>query len=74
MKITITYHLIWQLDFAEKYKLTKCRKLFNCQTGRLIEQRSNGGSIGYWINRKFYTIDNLKKHFVKIPKKEYCPF
>lgn len=64
--ITITYTLIWEVDFKPYYKLTKCGKLFNCKSGNEIKQVYNGGSIGYWIDRKFYTILKLKPFLKKI--------
>ena len=64
--ITITYALIWEVNFKSYYKLTKCGKLFNCKSGKEIKQVYNGGSIGYWIDRKFYTIKKLKPFLKKI--------
>ena len=64
--ITVTYTLIWEVDFKPYYKLTKCGKLFNCKSGNEIKQVYNGGSIGYWIDRKFYTIQKLKPFLKKI--------
>ena len=32
---TITYKFIWQLDSAENYKFTKCKKLLNTKTGEV---------------------------------------
>lgn len=40
---------------------------------REIKKTVNGYSVGYWINKKFWTLRNLKKHLVKI-EKEICPF
>ena len=34
----------------------------------------NGGSIGYCINGKFYSLKKLRNYIEKIPKKDYCPF
>ena len=70
---TITYKFIWQLDSAENYKFTKCKKLFNTKTMREIKKTVNGYSVGYWINKKFYTLENLRKQLVKIEKLDY-PF
>ena len=39
-----------------------------------IKQIMNGGSIGYCINGKFFSLVKLKNYIEKIPKKEYCPF
>lgn len=71
--ISVTYALKWQLKFAHQYKWSKCGKLFNSKTGRQLKKVINGGSIGYWIESKFYTLDNLREHLEFIPKQE-CPF
>ena len=34
----------------------------------------NGGSIGYCINGKFYSLKKLRNYIEKIPKKDNCPF
>jgi hypothetical protein len=39
---TITYKFIWQLDSAENYKFTKCKKLFNTKTMREIKNNYYG--------------------------------
>ena len=70
---TITYNFIWQLDSAENYKFTKCKKLFNTKTMREIKKTVNGYSVGYWISKKFYTLENLRNCLVKI-ENGYCPF
>jgi hypothetical protein len=40
---------------------------------REIKKTVNGYSVGYWINKKFYTLENLRKQLVKIEKLDY-PF
>ena len=50
------------------------QKLFNCKTNKEIKQIMNGGSIGYCINGKFFSLVKLKNYIEKIHKKEYCPF
>ena len=72
--ISITYTLVWQINFATNYKFSKCKKLFNCKTNKEIKQIMNGGSIGYCINGKFYSLKKLRNYIEKIPKKDYCPF
>ena len=72
--ISINYTLVWQINFATHYKFSKCKKLFNCKTKKEIKQIMNGGSIGYCINGKFFSLVKLKNYIEKIPKKEYCPF
>jgi hypothetical protein len=43
------------------------------ETMREIKKSVNGYSVGFWINKKFVILKNLKPLLVKI-EKEYCPF
>jgi hypothetical protein len=72
---TITESIVfkWKLDFANHYKWTTKAKLYNCKTMREIKKTVNGYSVGYWINKKFWTLKVLQKHLIKI-EKENCPF
>jgi hypothetical protein len=54
------------LDFAEEYGFTRGGKCFNRKRGKELKQVLQGGSIGYNIRSKFYTISRLKKHLVKL--------
>ena len=73
ISITKSITFKWKLSFDDKYKWTKDGKLYNTKTNREIKKSVNGYSIGYWISKKFYTLDNLRLHLQKIDK-EYCPF
>jgi hypothetical protein len=64
--ISITYPLIWQIDFATEYQWTKCGKCFNVLRNKEIKKVSQGGSIGYNIKGKFNSLTKLKSHLVKI--------
>ena len=66
--ILISYTLKWRIRFAHNYQWTKCGKLINCQTGRLIKKTVNSGSIGYWIKGKWHNLESLKKEVELIPK------
>ena len=74
MLLSKNYDLKWQITFAKNYQFSECKKLFNIKTRREIKKVLNGGSIGYCINGKFYSVTFLRSHIEKIPKKEYCPF
>ena len=71
--ISVNYTLVWQLNFANNYKFTKCGMCFNTKTGRRLKQCYNSGSIGYNINGKFYSLTYLRKKLEKITINE-CPF
>jgi len=63
----------WKLSFNDNYQWSNENKLYNVKTMREIKKTVNGYSIGYWINKKFYTLENLRKQLVKIEKLDY-PF
>ena len=71
--ISIKYTIKYELDFASNYKWLNNNQCYNLKTGRIIKQIYCGGSIGYCINRKFYTLNYLRKHLIKPPKDVY-PF
>lgn len=66
--ISITYTLKFELDFAPEYKWSEDKKCFNEKTGRQIKQVYVGGSIGYCIRGKFYSLKFLRLHLKKIEK------
>ena len=72
---TITKSIVfkWKIIGHETYKFTNCKKLYNTKTMREIKKSVNGYSVGFWINKKFVILKNLKPLLVKI-EKEYCPF
>lgn len=59
----------------ENYKLCEDNNLYNVKTNRKIKQVRNGGSLGFVISGKFYSITFLKqnKMFIK-PTKTKIPF
>jgi len=71
--ITISYTLVFELNYAPNYKWTKCGKCFNTRTGRKIKQTYNCGCLGYNIQGKFKSLTYLRKNLVKISKVD-CPF
>ena len=71
--ISKNYDFIWMIDFAPNYKFSKCKKLFNLKTGREIKKTLASMTIGYYIKGKFYSLNKLRNHLVKI-EKELCPF
>ena len=59
---------IRQMNVDEKYNF-----LINLQTRKILKQIIKGGSIGYVIKGKFYTLTKLKSSLVKIEKSQ-IPF
>lgn len=72
-RISVNYSLKWQLRENDKYVWSSCGKLFNLKSGREIKKTLNGGSKGYWIERKFITLENLRSKIERV-KKSDCPF
>jgi hypothetical protein len=54
--------------FVERFNF-----LVNLKTGKILKQIMKGGSIGYVIKGKFYSLKRLKQSLVKIEKSD-CPF
>ena len=71
--VSINYTYIYELNFATEYVFTKCKKCINVKRNKEVRQVMVGGSIGYNIRGKFYSLTRLKKHLVK-PKKVHIPF
>lgn len=71
--ISTTYLLEFELKNNSNYKFTKEGICINTKTNRLIRKVLNGSSVGYWIDKKFYSVNTLRKELIKISK-DYCPF
>lgn len=71
--ISVSYAVVWQIDFAPEYKWSNCGKCFNSKTGKQIKQVYKSRCIGYNVRGKFYSLTRLRKHLVKI-KEINCPF
>jgi len=54
MIIKISFTVKWQFKEYPHYKITNCRKVVNCQTGKIIKCTKSGGSVGYFISKKFF--------------------
>lgn len=75
MRISLDFTCKWTIKNNENYVFTETPKmLVNLKTRKIINQISKGGSIGYIINSKFYSITKLKTMLVKIKKEEKLPF
>jgi hypothetical protein len=75
MKITVstTYDVIWQLKDHTHYKFTKDGICINSKRNKIVKRVKNGGSIGYCISGKFYSLTSLRNELEKITNIE-CPF
>ncbi len=71
--ITKVIELTWQISGYDCYCFGKDKKLYNAKTGREIKKTLNGKSIGYWLGKKFYSLNRLKPMLVR-PKNYRVPF
>lgn len=75
MRISLHFTCKWTIANNENYIFTENPKmLVNLKTNKIINQVMKGGSIGYIINSKFYTLTKLKTMLIKIKQKEKLPF
>lgn len=73
MIVSVNYIVKWQLKDLPHYKISTCKKIINCKTGKIIKCTKNGGSVGYFISGKFYKKSDLNSFIELIPKID-CPF
>lgn len=70
---TVTYSIKYLVSFAPHYVFNQYKECHNLKTGRRIKKVRQGGSIGYNIKGKFYSLTKLRNYLAK-PKEEICPF
>lgn len=73
MIVQVNYLVKWQFKDFPNYKISTCKKVINCKTGKIIKCTKNGGSIGYFIAGIFYKKSNINDFIEAIPKSK-CPF
>jgi hypothetical protein len=71
--ITCSYEKRWIIDGMEHYCFTETKELFNSKTGRKIKKTLVGYTQGYWIGKKFYTLNKLRP-LLKRPVNFDIPF
>lgn len=75
MRISLNFSCKYRISFAPNYVFTTTPKmLVNTKTNRIINQVMKGGSIGYVVAGKFYSLARLKEALEVIPKDNSCPF
>jgi hypothetical protein len=72
--IYLKYSYKYRISFATNYIFTICGKCVNLKTNREIKQVIQGGSIGYSINKKFYSLTFLRTQLEKTPINDKTPF
>lgn len=73
MIVQVNFIVKWQFKKHSHYKISICKKIINCQTGKIIKFTKNGGSIGYFISGNFYKKSDINKHIELIPEQK-TPF
>lgn len=68
MYLSVTYKIKWRLKDNPNYYWTECKKLVNVRRGREVKRTLHGLTPGYWIGRKFISLDTLKTQIELIPK------
>jgi len=68
MIVQVNYLVKWQFKEYPHYKISTCKKIINCKTGKIIKCTKNGGSIGYYINSIFFKKSDINNHIELIPK------
>lgn len=63
----------WYIEGFETYAFGEDKKLYNLLRGKEIKQKVNGGSVGWWLGRKFLTYKSMKP-LLTIPKYFDVPF
>ena len=70
LSVKVEFKVYWRFKDFHYLKVTKCKKIVNTKTSKLL----NYNTRGFYINNKYYKRNQLNKLIEPIPKKEYCPF
>lgn len=73
MNIEVTYIVKWQIKDNSNYVWTSCKKLINCKTGKEVKRTIKGLQAGYWVDRKFVKLSELKSK-IELINQENLPF
>ena len=63
--IEIRIKIKWIIKDFPWYGFGEDKTLYNLRTNRAVKQSYNSGSIGYWIDRKFFTLKSLRAKLIK---------
>ena len=70
MTVQVIFTVKWQFKEYPHYKITTCKKIINCKTGKIIKCTKNGGSIGYYISSVFFKKSDINNFIELIPKQD----
>lgn len=70
MYVNVKFKVVWQFKELPHYKVTRCKKIINTKTSKILSYNKRG----FYINRKYFKRNELNSLIELIPKKEYYPF
>lgn len=73
MKVGCAIEIKWIISGFDQYGFGCDKHLYNLKTGKRLRQSYNSRSIGYWLGKKFYSLNKLKPLLKKVDKTS-CPF
>ena len=73
MIVQVNFTVKWEFKDFPHYKISTCKKIINCKTGKIIKCTKSGGSIGYFINGNFFKKSDINKH-IQVIKLNKLPF
>ena len=73
MIVQVNFTAKWEFKDFPHYKISTCKKIINCKTGKIIKCTKSGGSIGYFINGNFFKKSDINKH-IQVIKLNKLPF
>ena len=68
LSITKVIDLSYKIKGFENYYFGSDKKLYNVKTGREIKKTLNCRSVGFWLDRKFYSLNKLKPLLIRNEK------
>ena len=66
--IKTEYIIRWVFIYDDNYWLTPCRKVIDLKNNKILKKVYKNGVIGYYLNKKFYSITDLKKQKLFVEK------
>jgi hypothetical protein len=60
IEIVNSIRIKWYIEGFDNYAFGEDKKLYNIQRGKEINEKVNGGSMGWWLGRKFMIKSRLE--------------
>jgi len=73
ISISRVIEIRYVINGYEYYGFGNDKKLYNLKTGHEIKRTLNARSVGYWIGKKFYSLNKIKP-LLKRPDNLISPF